>query len=134
MHAILSECRAAVIFASSLFSYLAMINMSDLFSCRDTLFVRAYLLYFNLLVSTHVVFERLSVMQGLQSLPWQIFSQNSLSVPPLKYFRNVGLDHHPLPSPHMKISADLGTLDLSWSGVPPPSPQKMKISEVVCGE
>ena len=65
MHAILSECRAAVIFASSLFSYLAMINMSDLFSCRDTLFVRAYLLYFNLLVSTHVVCERLSVMQGL---------------------------------------------------------------------
>ena len=64
------------------------------------LFVRAYLLYFNLLVSTHVVCERLFVMQGLPKfglanillkIPWVL---------PLKYFRNVGLDRHPLPPPY----------------------------------
>ena len=38
-------------------------------------------------------------------------------MPPLKHFRNVGLKY---PHPQMKIWADLGTLSLSWSGVPPP--------------
>ena len=58
-------------------------------------------------------------------------------VPPLKYFRNVGLDNPPphenlvrtcylgfelfwSTPPPMKIWPDWGTLDLSWAGVPPP--------------
>ena len=62
-------------------------------------------------------------MQGLPKFGLANILLKIPRVPPLKYFRNVGLDHHPLRSPHMKISAGLGTLDLSWSGVPPPPPE-----------
>ena len=47
------------------------------------------------------------------------FVQNTLSGP-LEYFRNIGLEHPP-PSLKMKIWTDLGTWDLSSSGVHAPT-------------
>ena len=52
--------------------------------------------------------------------------QKFLEWPPPKYFRNVGLNHHPPPPPKMQIWTVLGTLGLSWSG-PPPAPPPMQI-------
>ena len=83
-----------------------------------------------LLVSTHVVCERLSAMQQLARLP-EFLVQNSLSTP----LPNENLDRswhfgfelvcpsYPPPAPpQIKIWADFGILDFSWSGLPPLPP------------
>ena len=70
-----------------------------------------------LLVYTHVVCERLSAMQEQARLP-EFLVQNSLSAP-TQVFQECWSALPLTPPPPMKIWTDLGTLDLSWSGLPP---------------
>ena len=97
-------------------------------------------IFFVSLVPTHVVCERLSVMHYTFQLP-EILVHNSLSSPTQVFQEcwsgvppppNENLDrswHFELiwstPPLKMKIWADLGSLSLSWSGVPPPPQMKI---------
>ena len=120
LHAILSESTAAVIFASSLFSYLAMINMSDLFSCRETLFVRAYLLYFNLLVSTRSVWETICDARASKVWLGKYFAQNSLSAP-TQVFQECWFGPSPPPLPPIWKFRQILALWI-WVGLEYPRP------------
>ena len=91
-------------------------------------------MYCVLLVSTHVVCERLSAMQGLKNMAWQnlcskflecptqVFQECWSGPPPPSPPDNlgtlgwVGLDHHPFPSPPRKCRfGHLGPL--GWVGL-----------------
>ena len=67
------------------------------------------------LVSTHVVCERLSAMQGL---PECGMAKCLLILPRIPYFRPVM--NTPLPFPKIEIWPELGTLSFDYPRIPPP--------------
>ena len=87
------------------------------------------------LVSTSVVCHRPSAMKGLPVFGMAIFfAQNSLSAP-TQVFQECWSEPppSPLPPPKMKIWANLGTWDLTWSGPPLKMKTYILMWNLVCG-
>ena len=60
------------------------------------------------------------------------FGKNSWSAP-TQVFKECGLESSPLPPPRIEIWSGLGSLDFSWTGVPP-APHQGLMWELVCGD